>query len=316
MCKKSIYKKNFLLCTIAGTLIFSHFCSTYANALHHEIPEIPTVRTANGEKITLNNVFVRGKYNAVIANTGHITITNSIMHSDGTLLAGVAGGYLNAKGIVGKTKERGLSLTNGIINVQDSIIHVTEHGGAYGIIFDYILSSRIKEGEEVVNKAILSNTKLLVKDGVGIVGPYYSKAISNEVQLKDSEIHSDMLLKNKTAPGNTEPATFILTADNSIMEGKVKTLPQNTTVFNLNNNSKWYLKISLFEVEDDSSIFDYKLLDIKQRAQSVVSVLNLNNSSIVFNEDKPMDAGFLRKLPLCFIKIELAYHNYPLSFIM
>ncbi|WP_208433367.1 autotransporter outer membrane beta-barrel domain-containing protein, partial [Bartonella koehlerae] len=296
MCKKSIYKKNFLLCTIAGTLIFSHFCSTYANALHHEIPEIPTVRTANGEKITLNNVFVRGKYNAVIANTGHITITNSIMHSDGTLLAGVAGGYLNAKGIVGKTKERGLSLTNGIINVQDSIIHVTEHGGAYGIIFDYILSSRIKEGEEVVNKAILSNTKLLVKDGVGIVGPYYSKAISNEVQLKDSEIHSDMLLKNKTAPGNTEPATFILTADNSIMEGKVKTLPQNTTVFNLNNNSKWYLKISLFEVEDDSSIFDYKLLDIKQRAQSVVSVLNLNNSSIVFNAPHVLANGHYQTL--------------------
>ncbi|EJF86700.1 hypothetical protein MCW_00082, partial [Cardidatus Bartonella washoeensis 085-0475] len=24
MCKKSIYKRSFLLCTIAGTLIFSH----------------------------------------------------------------------------------------------------------------------------------------------------------------------------------------------------------------------------------------------------------------------------------------------------
>ncbi|OLL41251.1 autotransporter outer membrane beta-barrel domain-containing protein, partial [Bartonella henselae] len=244
----------------------------------------------------LNNVFVRGEYNAAIANTGRIIITNSIMHSDGTLLAGVAGGRLNAKGIIGKTKERGLSLTNGIINVEDSIINVTEHGKGYGIIFDYILSSKIKEGEEVVNKAILNNTKLLVRDGVGIVGPYYSKAVSNEVHLKNSEIRSDMLLKNKTAPGNTEPATFTLNADNSIIEGRVKTFPQNKTVFNLNNNSKWYLKISLFEMEDDFSLFDYKLLDIKQRAQSIVSVLNLHNSSIVFSAPHKLVNGHYQTL--------------------
>ncbi|WP_143244286.1 autotransporter outer membrane beta-barrel domain-containing protein, partial [Bartonella henselae] len=260
---------------------------------HHEIP---TVRTTNGEEKKLNNVFVRGEYNAAIANTGRIIITNSIMHSDGTLLAGVAGGRLNAKGIIGKTKERGLSLTNGIINVEDSIINVTEHGKGYGIIFDYILSSKIKEGEEVVNKAILNNTKLLVRDGVGIVGPYYSKAVSNEVHLKNSEIRSDMLLKNKTAPGNTEPATFTLNADNSIIEGRVKTFPQNKTVFNLNNNSKWYLKISLFEMEDDFSLFDYKLLDIKQRAQSIVSVLNLHNSSIVFSAPHKLVNGHYQTL--------------------
>ncbi|KEC58940.1 autotransporter outer membrane beta-barrel domain-containing protein [Bartonella henselae] len=293
MCKKS-NKKNFLLCTIAGTLIFSHFGSTHAKTLLHH--EIPTVRTTNGEEKKLNNVFVRGEYNAAIANTGRIIITNSIMHSDGTLLAGVAGGRLNAKGIIGKTKERGLSLTNGIINVEDSIINVTEHGKGYGIIFDYILSSKIKEGEEVVNKAILNNTKLLVRDGVGIVGPYYSKAVSNEVHLKNSEIRSDMLLKNKTAPGNTEPATFTLNADNSIIEGRVKTFPQNKTVFNLNNNSKWYLKISLFEMEDDFSLFDYKLLDIKQRAQSIVSVLNLHNSSIVFSAPHKLVNGHYQTL--------------------
>lgn len=67
------------------------------------------------------------------------------------------------------------------------------------------------------------------------------------------------------------------------MEGRAKTLPQNTTIFTLNNNSNWHLKISLFELENSFSLFDYTLLDLKQRAQSVVSVLNLNDSSIIFD---------------------------------
>ncbi|WP_375672563.1 autotransporter outer membrane beta-barrel domain-containing protein, partial [Bartonella sp. AA16SXTY] len=67
-------------------------------------------------------------------------------------------------------------------------------------------------------------------------------------------------------------------------------------VFNLNNNSKWYLKISLFEMEDDFSLFDYKLLDIKQRAQSIVSVLNLHNSSIVFSAPHKLVNGHYQTL--------------------
>ncbi|CAK01989.1 autotransporter outer membrane beta-barrel domain-containing protein [Bartonella tribocorum] len=294
MCKKYIYKKNFLLCTIAGTFIFSYFAPTYANT---QPPEIPTVQVANGEEKGLNNVFVRGKYDAAVAKKGHITITNSIMRSDFTLLSATSGGQINAKGIVGTAKERGLSLTNGIIHVEDSIINVIGHSKVYGINFGYILSSTIKEGEEVVNKAILNNTKLLVKDGVGIFGPYYSKAVANAVSLKNSEIRSDMLLKNEGSPFTTiGPTTFTLDADNSIMEGRAKTLPQNTTVFTLNNNSKWHLKISLFELENSFSIFDYKLLDLKQRAQSVVSVLNLNNSSIIFDAPHELVHGHYQTL--------------------
>ncbi|EJF82355.1 outer membrane autotransporter barrel domain-containing protein [Bartonella elizabethae Re6043vi] len=270
-----------MLCTIAGTFIFSHFGSTYANK---QPPEISTVQVTNGEEKNLNNVFVRGKYDAVVAKKGHVTITNSIMHSGFTLLSATSGGQINAKGIIGRAEERGLSLTNGTIHVEDSTINVIGHSKVYGINFGYILSSTIKEGEEVVNKAILNNTKLFVKDGVGIFGPYYSKAVANAVSLKNSEIRSDMLLKNEGSPfTQVGPTTFTLDADNSIMEGRAKTLPQNTTIFTLNNNSKWHLKISLFELENSFSIFDYKLLDLKQRARSVVSVLNLNNSSILFD---------------------------------
>ncbi|WP_375642208.1 MULTISPECIES: autotransporter outer membrane beta-barrel domain-containing protein [unclassified Bartonella] len=279
MCKKYIYKKNFLLCTIAGTFIFSHFAPTYAN---RQPLEIPTVQVANGEEKSLHNVFVRGKYDAVVAKKGHITITNSTMHSGFTLLSATSGGQINAKGIVGRAEEHGLSLKNGIIHIEDSTLRVIGHSKVYGINFGYILSSTIKEGEEVVNKAILNNTKLLVNDGVGIFGPYYSK--TNAVYLKNSEIRSDVLLKNEVSPFvEIQPTIFTLDADNSIMEGRAKTLPQNTTVFTLNNNSKWHLKISLFELENSFSLFDYKLLDLKKRAQSIVSVLNLNNSSIIFN---------------------------------
>ncbi len=48
MCKKYIYKKNFLLCTIAGTFIFSHFAPTYANRQPPEI--INEFKLEKGEK--------------------------------------------------------------------------------------------------------------------------------------------------------------------------------------------------------------------------------------------------------------------------
>ncbi|UNF40130.1 autotransporter outer membrane beta-barrel domain-containing protein [Bartonella krasnovii] len=281
MCKKYIYKKNFLLCTIAGTFIFSHLAPTHANI---QPSEIPTVQVTNGEEKNLNNVFIRGKYDAVVARKGHVTIANSIMHSGFTLLSAASGGQINAKGIIGRAEERGLSLTNGTIHVEDSTINVIGHSKIYGINFGYILSSTIQEGEEVINKAILNNTKLLVKNGVGIFGPSYSKAVANAVYLKNSEIRSDMLLENGGSPfTEVQPTTFTLDADNSIMEGRAKTLPQNTTIFTLNNNSNWHLKISLFELENSFSLFDYTLLDLKQRAQSVVSILNLNDSSIIFD---------------------------------
>ncbi|UNE53766.1 autotransporter family protein [Bartonella machadoae] len=281
MCKKYIYKKNFLLCTIAGTFIFSHFAPTYAN---RQPLEISTVQVANGEEKNLHNVFVHGKYDAVVAKKGHITITNSIMHSGFNLLSAKSGGQIHAKGIVGEAQERGLSLTNGIIHIENSTLNVMGHSKAYGINFGYIPDDEIKEGEGVVNKAILNNTKLLVNDGIAILGPYYSKAVANAVYLKNSEIRADMLLKNEVSPFTVpQPTTFTLDIDNSIIEGRAKILPQSTTVFTLNNNSKWHLKISLFEVEEGFSLFNYKLPDIKQRAQSIVSVLNLNNSSIIFN---------------------------------
>ncbi|WP_375673568.1 autotransporter outer membrane beta-barrel domain-containing protein [Bartonella sp. TS82HLJMH] len=281
MCKKYIYKKNFLLCTIAGTFIFSHFAPTYANRQPPEI--ISDFKLEKGEEKTLNNVFIRNGLSAVHASEKAIaTITNSTIHSASFAFAVSQGGRINAKEVKANALYTGLSISNGIINIEDSFIESKKQSG---IVFHSILDVFVKDGEEVINKAILNNTKLLVKNGVGILGPSSSKSVA-EVQLRNSEIRSDVLLQNnvkKKTDSDPHPVTFVLTADNSIMEGRARTLAVNTTVFNLNNNSKWYLNVSQYDINRDFSAFNYALHDIKQRALSTVSVLNFNNSSIVFN---------------------------------
>ncbi|WP_273723540.1 autotransporter outer membrane beta-barrel domain-containing protein [Bartonella sp. AU18XJBT] len=283
MCKKYIYKKNFLLCTIAGTFIFSHFTPTYANRQPPEI--LGKIELNKGEKKTLNNVLVRDKGPGILAHDkAAITIVKSTIHTEMSALSVSAGGHIHAKEIEANTVYKGLETKNGIINVEDSTITV-QRGGAGGIVFYETKDYLLKNGEKVVNKVVLSNTKLLVKNGTGILGPYCSRAVA-EVQLKDSEIRSDVLLRNKTKrkyyDNDTLPVTLALTADNSTIEGRARTLKVNTTVLTLNNKSKWHLKTSQEEVDTDFSVFNYELSNIKQRALSTVSVLNLNNSSIIF----------------------------------
>ncbi|EJF76675.1 outer membrane autotransporter barrel domain-containing protein [Bartonella sp. DB5-6] len=292
MCKKSIYKKSFLLFTIAGTLVFSHFRPTHADTPPSEM--IMLRADKRGEEKIFDNVFVRSNYTTGVADDeAFIIIKNSTMRSDSALLSASTGGRIYAKKIVGKAGTRGLLVANGTIHVDDSIITVSEQHKSYGILFDHIISSNLKEGEKVINKATLTNTKLLVKDGIGIVGPYYSGAVA-EVYLKDSELRADMLLKNKTETEGDKPGTITLTTDNSIIEGRVKAFPQNTAVFTLNNNSKWYLKISKFEVDvgkEHELYYANKLSNINQKALSIVSVLNLNDSSIAFNAPHTLVKG-------------------------
>ncbi|WP_254492296.1 autotransporter outer membrane beta-barrel domain-containing protein [Bartonella sp. B1099] len=296
MCKKYIYKKNLLLCTIAGTLIFSHFGSTHANTQPPEI--IDEFKLENGEEKTLNNVFIRNGLSAVYASKkATATITNSTIHSASFAFAVSQGGRINAKEVKANALYTGLSISNGIINIEDSFIETKRKSG---IIFHSILDAFVKDGEEVVNKAILTNTKLLVRDGVGILGPSSSKSVA-EVQLRNSEVRADVLLQNnvkKKTDSDPHPVTFVLTADNSIMEGRARTLAVNTTVFNLTNKSKWYLNVSQYDINRDFSTFNYALHDIEQRALSTVSALNLNNSSIVFNAPHTLAKGQYQTLSI------------------
>ncbi|EJF78832.1 hypothetical protein MCQ_01211 [Candidatus Bartonella washoeensis Sb944nv] len=284
MCKKSIYKRSFLLCTIAGTLIFSHFRPTYADTSPAEM----TVLRADkrGEEKTFSNVIVRSRGPGASADDkSTLTITNATIQTELAAFSVSTGGRIYAKEVEASTRYSGLETRNGIINVEDSIIAVKKGGGG-GIVFYETPQNKVEEGEQVINKVNLKSTKLLVEDGVGIRGPYGSKAVA-EVHLKDSEIHADVLLRNKTRrmyyDEDTLPVSLTLTADNSVIEGRARTLKINTTVLTLSNNSKWYLKVSQEDVDTDFSTFNFDLSDIKQRALSTVSVLNLNDSSIIFN---------------------------------
>ncbi|WP_336294560.1 autotransporter outer membrane beta-barrel domain-containing protein [Bartonella sp. CB169] len=273
-----MYKKNFLLCTITGAFIFSHFNSTYAQVFPREIPK---VNVSEGEE-TFENVIIRDRINAVNAQDPNtvVTIKKATITSEMFLLNATKGARINAKEVDAKTLIKGLGIANGIISLEDSIVTVKGNHEGYGISFDFIPEHVKVEGKEVINQAILTNTKLLVKDGIGILGPFSN----GEIKLKNSEIHADVLLQNKSKPG-ADPVMLTLTADHSVLIGRAKTLQENTTVFTLSNNSEWLLNISQNETDNDSNLnlLNYELLNINKRAHSTVSVLNLKDSSIIFN---------------------------------
>ncbi|EJF85928.1 outer membrane autotransporter barrel domain-containing protein, partial [Bartonella vinsonii subsp. arupensis OK-94-513] len=273
-----MYKKNFLLCTIAGTFLLSYFNSAYANIPPREIPQ---VSVTEGEQ-TFNNVIIRGRYTgaSVSGSQSVATITNATLTSEMTSLSVTRGGRINAKDVNAMSLITGLSFSSGIINLEDSVVNVKGNHLGYGFVFSTPSESFLREGGENFNKAILNNTKILVKDGIGVLGPLSDA----EIELKNSEIRADMLLRNDSSLEKIAPATLTLTANHSILEGRARGTQKHTTVLTLNNNSKWYLKISEKEVDRDGSIFNYTLLSINQRAQSSISVLNLNDSSIIFHE--------------------------------
>uniref|UniRef100_UPI0035D0E508 autotransporter outer membrane beta-barrel domain-containing protein n=2 Tax=unclassified Bartonella TaxID=2645622 RepID=UPI0035D0E508 len=123
----------------------------------------------------------------------------------------------------------------------------------------------------------LTNTNLIVENGIGI----YTEESMGKINLKNSKILADTLFKNikqKTKP----VGMFTLTADHSVLQGGVRNDENGQTRFDLKNDTTWTLKISKNEKDDDGN-----LLDIAQRSRSDVSVLNLDNSSIVF--EKPTE---------------------------
>ncbi|WP_336279594.1 autotransporter outer membrane beta-barrel domain-containing protein [Bartonella sp. CB175] len=270
-----MYKKKFLLCTIAGTLIFSHFSSAYAETT--PLIYSPKVDASEGEK-TVSNANIRDRVVAVNASgqQSSAMIENATITSELLLFSATKGARINAKAITGKTMTTGLQIGNSTINLEDSIITVKGNHEGYGIVFE---SGAVAKNSE----AVLTNSKIFVKDGIGIFGA----SAGGNVRLKNSEIHADMLLKNVSMMLMPIPSTLTLTADHSILKGKARTSKEKTTILTLNNDSKWFVTISEGETDNDTNLFNYLLRSLNDRAHSSVSVLNLKNSSIIFN--KPID---------------------------
>ncbi|WP_330167510.1 autotransporter outer membrane beta-barrel domain-containing protein [Bartonella grahamii] len=159
------------------------------------------------------------------------------------------------------------------------------------------------------NEINLTSAELHAENGTGIlVGAVVEKSIEDAaapsigtVNLKKSEIHADVLLGDDTFGDKTSwkdkdlwdgkdvkaisDGTFTLNADQSILEGRANIAKDRNVHFDLKNDTTWTLKISKNEKDDNGN-----LLDIAKRSRSDVSVLSLDNSSIVF--DKPTEQHY------------------------
>ncbi|WP_336294561.1 autotransporter outer membrane beta-barrel domain-containing protein [Bartonella sp. CB169] len=98
----------------------------------------------------------------------------------------------------------------------------------------------------------------------------------SKITLKNSKIHANILLigvPNKEVSGESD-----VIADHSILEGAAKDSKENPTqtIFNLINGTTWYLKVP-------TKSNNVKKFDQFEKLHSTVSVLNLKDSSIIFN---------------------------------
>nr|WP_244393528.1 autotransporter outer membrane beta-barrel domain-containing protein [Bartonella tribocorum] len=153
------------------------------------------------------------------------------------------------------------------------------------------------------NEINLNHAIFNIDNGRGIlIGAIVEKSIENSpalsigtLNLKDSEIHADILLddgifwnkiswQDKNMWDGKEVkeianGSFTLNADHSTLEGRANIAKERNVSFNLTNGTQWFLKNSTQEKDTDGN-----LLDIAQRSRSDISVLSLENSSVVFKE--------------------------------
>ncbi|ENN89900.1 autotransporter outer membrane beta-barrel domain-containing protein [Bartonella bovis] len=289
-------KKSFLLCTISGIFFCSYYNTNYAQSNTGQI------LASISNKVFKKNVSVDVKDTAVNADGTFSTIT--IVGGDVSgfyALSAVNGGSINATGIHATGRHVGLLVSDGKISLRDSI--VTVNRGA-GIVF---FSYQSREPRQDSNIIKFFNTKLSVKSGMGILGPF----ADGTVILKNSEIDADVLIKSRVRKVNNI-GTLILTADHSILKGGTRILQQkdiekakkqliyseervdSTTkwtlkqkiVLGLNNGSKWILKTSKTETDERDHMLGPVptafILNIAERSRSDISVLNISDSSIVF----------------------------------
>ncbi|WP_406604161.1 autotransporter outer membrane beta-barrel domain-containing protein [Bartonella gliris] len=219
-------------------------------------------------KITILGGSFDGNKTAVHAADGStITLTDNAQITS-------SGGYgLHADGL-----DSTITMTTGSITGKEAALAV-ENGGH--IDATNISATAENNGikfenpvENTTSEINLTNAKLHVENGIGI----NVDESTGTVNLgKKSEIRADVLLvlKDSTKENNF---TFTLNADDSVLEGGARIVNSPKTIFDLQNNAQWIVKTSTKEKGDDGN-----LLDIAQRSRSDISVLNLNNSSIIFN---------------------------------
>ncbi|EJF76673.1 outer membrane autotransporter barrel domain-containing protein [Bartonella sp. DB5-6] len=189
-----------------------------------------------------------------------------------------------------------LAGANGHINLANASVTA----GVAGLQFIYLFKDDLQKDQN--NEINLTNADIHIENGAGIfVETIVEKSIENNAtpsigtaNLKNSKIHADVLLddgilwnkiweEDKNWWGGKDVkkisnGTFTLSADHSTLEGRAKIAQERNVLFDLKNKTTWTLKTSTKEKDDEGN-----LLDIAQRSRSDISVLNLNDSSIVFD---------------------------------
>ncbi|WP_375614686.1 autotransporter outer membrane beta-barrel domain-containing protein [Bartonella sp. AC535YNZD] len=272
-----------------------------------QIEDISTgVEAKNGKTITLHNKKIQDNSFAVHAegNNSKVNMIGGTVDARFVALSVSDGGEIDATGITATAETAALVNIEGTIKLKDSSVHVTGNYEADGIIFRnnpynaprkrYTRNAKkntnaVQEQDvaNIADKVTLENTKLFVEHGSGI--NLYGTGVNGEVNLKNSEVHADILLKNiKNESASTN--TITLVADHSSLEGRVRTSEDNRTVFDLKERTKWLLKANKNVTNNDNILNDYRQFGVDEKSYSNLSELHLTNSVIMF--DKPVEGHY------------------------
>ncbi|GAA4664801.1 hypothetical protein GCM10023262_11950 [Bartonella pachyuromydis] len=255
------------------------------------------VEAKDGQTIELYNADIYDRYFAVSAEGENslVKIHGGTVSANFVALSTSDRGTIEATDISVTAGLTGLLNINGEINLKDSTVTVTSDYGANGIVFlndpyhvpekRHVRSAETKsdtnQEQNLVNQVILQNTKLSVENGVGM--SIYGLDTDAEVFLKNSEIHADLLVKNTKTLG-AGVHSLILTADHSHLEGRVRTLDENQTIFDLTNGTKWFLKANKNIENNDNDPSNYEQFGANERTYSNLSALKFTDSTIIFEE--------------------------------
>ncbi|WP_375673974.1 autotransporter outer membrane beta-barrel domain-containing protein [Bartonella sp. AA18HLJMS] len=264
------------------------------------------VEAKNGKTITLHNKKIQDNGFAVHAegNNSKVNMIGGTVDARFVALSVSDAGEIDATGITVTAETAGLVNMEGTIKLKDSSVHVTGNYEADGIIFrnnpynaprkrytrNAERNTNAVQEQDVANiadKVTLENTKLFVEHGSGI--NLYGTGVNGKVNLKNSEVHADILLKNiKNESASTN--TITLVADHSSLEGRVRTSKDNRTVFDLKERTKWLVKANKNATNNDNILNDYRQFGVDEKSYSNLSELHLTNSAIMF--DKPIEGHY------------------------
>ncbi|GAA5102568.1 autotransporter outer membrane beta-barrel domain-containing protein [Bartonella acomydis] len=255
------------------------------------------IEVADGKTVTFQNAKIQDDFFAVHAEGKNslVKIQEGTVSAKFVALSASNEGAIDATRITATAETAGLLSVNGKISLKDSTINVTGDYETSGIVFQknpyyapekpHAPSAEQKantvQEQNFANTVIFDKTKLFVENGVGI--SIYGLDKDAEVSLKDSEIRADLLLKN-TKREQPHAQTFTLTTNHSHLEGRVRTLEENKTIFDLTNGTKWLLKANKNMLNNDKDSSDYVQFAVDEKSYSNLSKLSLTDSMIEFAE--------------------------------